>query len=52
MQGSNKSHASHILAYNHKDIRLVKDARKKDFFAAQQCTKYSKKEIFSLGNLC
>lgn len=32
MQGSNKSHASHILAYNHKDIGLVKNAKTKGFF--------------------
>lgn len=56
-QGSNKSSATHILAYHHKDIRLVKNARKKDFSAAHQCTEYSKKETLEysvqyIGNLC
>lgn len=32
IQGSNRTSAIHILAYHHKDIRLVKNARIKDFF--------------------
>lgn len=43
-QGSNKSHAAHILAYHHKNIRLIKNAREKDLFAAHQCINIPKKK--------
>lgn len=47
-QGSNKSHATHILAYHHKDIRLVKNAREKDLFAAHQGINIPRKKPLAL----